>query len=227
MQMCVIRDLAVLAILSAPLLCRAQGIITTVAGNGQQAFSGDGGPAIKAGVNPFGVVADKTGNLYISDLVNFRVRKVNTAGIISTVAGCDPSVIACILAGLGDGGPATGAYIPVFNAVLDGAGNLFIADNGHNTIRKVTPKGILSTVAGGGLSLGDGGLATSAQLNGPLGLAIDAAGSIYIADVGNNRIRKVNTAESSPRSPATGPPTTRAMAARAPVPSLIARTSSL
>ena len=185
---------AALAALVAPLLCSGQGIITTVAGNGSSMYSGDGGPATSAGMNPYGVAVDGAGNIFIADLVNYRARKVNTSGIISTVAGCDPTTIACILAGLGDGGPATGAYVPLFDIAVDSAGSIYLADNGHASVRKVNSAGILSTVAGGGLKLGDAGPATSAKLVGPEGMVVDGAGNLYIADQLDNRVRKVDTA---------------------------------
>jgi len=177
-------------------MCSGQGVITTVAGNGTMPSSGDGGPATSAGMNPWGVAVDGSGNIYIAELANNRVRKVTPAGVISTVAGCGTLTIDCILAGIGDGGPATAPNIFVFNVAVDGAGNLYIADDGANRVRKVNTAGILSTVAGGGpgSALGDGGPATSAVLNGPNGMAVDGAGNLYFADSLNHRIRKVNTA---------------------------------
>jgi trimeric autotransporter adhesin len=167
------------------------GIIATAAGNGTEGFSGDGGPATSAQLNvPEGIAADGAGNLYIADYANARVRKVNPAGIITTVAGNG------MYGSSGDGGPATAAELsgPVGVAV-DGAGNLYIADINPGDIRKVSPAGIISTVAGGGTQgLGDGGPATGAQLNAPEGVAVDSAGNLYVADWGNERIRRVSAA---------------------------------
>jgi DNA-binding beta-propeller fold protein YncE len=165
------------------------GTISTVAGNGLWAFSGDGGPATSASLSwPDGVALDVAGNLYIADTANNRVRKVSPAGIITTVAGNGTGGFS------GDGGPATSAslYSP-YGMALDGAGNLYIADTGNNRIRKVSPSGTISTVAGSGISgfSADGEPATSALLNRPHGVALDTAGNLYIADTGNNRIRKV------------------------------------
>ena len=170
----------------------AAGVISTVAGAGSTGesgggFGGDGGPAVAARLNfPVGVAVDGSGNLYIADTDNDRIRKVDAAGVISTVAGGGYG---------GDGGPAVAAQLDwPFDVALDGAGNLYIADWLHNRIRKVDAAGVISTVAGGGSSLGDGGPATAAQLNFPEGVAPDGAGNLYIADTYNNRIRKVDAA---------------------------------
>ena len=166
------------------------GVISTVAGSGTAGFSGDGDPATEAQLNrPVGVAADGAGNLYIADRNNHRVRKVDSAGVISTVAGGSGLL-------LGDGGAATAArLISPEGVALDGAGNLYIADQGYDRIRKVDTAGEITTVAGGsGLLLGDGGAATAAQLNSPRAVAPDGSGNLYIADGGNNRIRKVDSA---------------------------------
>jgi uncharacterized protein (TIGR03437 family) len=174
----------------------ANGSITTVAGTGVAGFSGDGGPATTATLNsPSRVALDKAGNLYIADSDNFRVRKVALDGTITTVAGngsADSS---------GDGGPATSAAVDSpGDLALDTAGNLFISSGAFvgegrgNVIRKVTPGGLITTVAGNGTAgySGDGGPATNAALNAPEGLAIDNAGNLFIADQFNRRIRKVS-----------------------------------
>ena len=164
------------------------GIISTVAGSGRPGYSGDGGPAASAQLStPFGVAVDGSGNLYIADTGNDRIRKVDAStGNISTVAGVGTNGFS------GDGGAATSAQFsaPVGVAV-DGSGNLYIADSGGNSrIRKVTVStGNISTVAGGGASLGDGGAATSARLISPRDVAVDGSGNIYIPTGG--RIRKV------------------------------------
>jgi uncharacterized protein (TIGR03437 family) len=169
--------------------------MTTIAGNGTMTASGDGGPATSAGLDPFGIAVDSGGNVYIADLTNNRIRKITPAGIISTVAGCGmPPTTACILAGIGDGGPATSAYVFVSNVAVDTTGNLYFSDPGNNRIRKINTAGILSTVAGGGASLGDGVPATSAVINIPDGVVVDGAGNVYFSDFANNRVRKVNTA---------------------------------
>ena len=171
------------------------GIITTVAGNSPLHdfgdFSGDGGPATLAQFNhPNGVAVDIHGNIYIADQYNERIRKVTAStGIITTVAGNGEMGYS------GDGGPATEAEIQPSAIALDRQGNIFIAEDINNRIREIyIATGIITTVAGNGAEFGysgDGGLATSAELEAPHGVAIDSAGNIYIADYGNWCIRKV------------------------------------
>ena len=179
------------------------GIITTVAGNGQFTFSGDGGPAINASLKfPWGVATDSIGNFYIADTSNHRIRRVGADGIITTVAGNGTRTGSIDGEGgdpaddLGDDGPATSASLNRPSSVaLDAAGNLFIADRDNDRIRKVSTGGTITTVAGTGDPgfSGDGGPATSASLNGPPNLALDAVGNLYIADRNNHAIRKVGT----------------------------------
>jgi trimeric autotransporter adhesin len=165
------------------------GTITTVAGNGNGTFSGDGGPATSASLNwPTGVAVDSAGNLYIADDANHRIRKVS-GGTITTVAGSGSTGGTGGFSG--DGGPATSAELGSPYAVaVDSAGNIYIADATNNRIRKVSG-GTITTIAGGGAALGDGGPATSAQLSSPTDVVVDLSGNLYIADGGNNRIRKV------------------------------------
>jgi sugar lactone lactonase YvrE len=167
----------------------SNGVITTVAGNGTQGFSGDNGAATSAQLNePTGVAVDSAGNLYIADEGNNVIREVSN-GMIATVAGNGT------LGFSGDSGPATGAQLNGPTGVaVDSAGNLYIADPGNQRIRMVS-NGMIATVAGKGIPAGfsgDNGAATSAQLNWPTGVAVDAAGNLYIADEGNNVIRKVS-----------------------------------
>jgi hypothetical protein len=167
------------------------GIISSVAGNGIFGYSGDGGLATEAQIfRPEGVAVDSGGNLYISDNGNNRIRKITAAGIISTVAGNGTSGYS------GDEGLATEAQLDSPGSVeVDSAGNLYVADTQNHRIRKVTPAGIISTVAGNGSALynGDGMLATTAALFAS-DVAVDSAGNLYIADDGNHRIRKVTPA---------------------------------
>jgi len=170
------------------------GTITRVAGSveGGAGFSGDGGPATAAQLDqPDGVALDKAGNLYIADSGNNRIRKVDLAGIITTVAGSNQAGYS------GDGGQATSAKLNFPLGVrADSAGNLFIADSNNNVIRKVDLTGTITTVAGnfelGAGYTGDGGAATSAQLSFPNYVSVDAAGELFIADDNNGVIRRVD-----------------------------------
>ncbi len=207
-----------------------KGIITTVAGNGTLGFAGDGSAATAANLNqPSGVALDKQGNIYIADTSNGRIRKVSSAGTISTVAGNG------MVSYSGDGGPATGAQLNgPLGVAADNSGNLFIADSQNGVVRVVN-KGAIASVGGGTLVIprsvatdaagnayvadaqdnrvrrvgtdgtvttyagngtngfgGDGGPAANAQLNSPAAVAVDGAGNLYIADLGNLRIRKVS-----------------------------------
>jgi sugar lactone lactonase YvrE len=166
-------------------------IITTVAGNGISDHKGDGGPAINARLSyPWGVTVDTTGNIFIADTANMCIRKVDTNGIITTVAGN------VNLGYSGDGGLATSAELDQPPCVaVDATGNLFIADMDNNVIRKVDTNEVITTVVGNGGAgyTGDGILATNASLFGPRGVAVDASGNLFIADSGDNRIRKVDT----------------------------------
>ena len=170
------------------------GIITTVAGNGTQGFSGDNGLATNAELNqPQGVAVDASGNLYIADAINNRVRKVSAAtSIITTVAGKGTSGFS------GDNGIATDAELSGPSGVaLDSYGNLYIADQANNRVREVAGStGIITTVAGNGTAgySGDSGPATSGELNGPFAVELDTAGNLYIVDVLNNCVRKVSAA---------------------------------
>ncbi len=186
-------DLAV-AILNDKAISRvtAAGVVTTVAGNGSAGYSGDGGPAVGAEFGyPFGVAVDPSGNFYIADPNNHQVRKVGANGVITTVAGTG------IQGFSGDGGPAASAQLNSPGGVAtDSQGNLYIADSSNLRIRKVTPGGTITTVAGSsayGYS-GDGGPATAAGLKYPQGVAVDAAGRIYIADTYDHVVRRVGLA---------------------------------
>ena len=161
--------------------------IDTVAG-----FSGDGGPAEQARLwNPSGVAVDGSGNLFIADQDNQRIRRVDRTGTITTVAGTGRRGFS------GDGGPAEQAQLAFPSGVaVDGVGNLFIADRFNQRIRKVDRTGTITTVAGTGEEgfSGDGGPAEQARLASPFGVAVDGAGNLFIADFGNHRIRRVDRA---------------------------------
>ncbi len=179
-----------------------QGIITTVAGTGVRATTGDGGQAASAALNcPSGVALDSAGNLYISESGGNRIRKIRPDGVIITVAGNGQSGYS------GDGVQATNTSLSTPEGVaVDLNGNIFIPDRGNGRIRKVAPSGIITTVAGGGGSLGDGGPATSAGVNDPWDVVVDAAGNLYIADAGNRRLRRVSAGGTITTVAGTGQP---------------------
>ena len=165
-------------------------MIRTVVGNGTPVFAGDGGPAINASLtSPVDVAVDAAGSLFIADGNNFRIRQVTSDGTIRTFAGTESSDA------LGDKIPARDAHLfDPFAVALDAAGNLYVADTRHDRIRRVSADGVIEIVAGNensGFS-GDGGPATKASLNFPAGLAADALGNLYIADTGNNRVRRLS-----------------------------------
>jgi sugar lactone lactonase YvrE len=161
----------------------SNGTITSIAGDGTGGFSGDGGPAISAQLlDPLDIALDIAGNLYIADWGNRRVREV-AGGTITTIAGSGSA--------LGDNGPATSAQTNPHAIAVDAAGNVYIADLDNKRIRKIS-NGVITTVVGNGTqgSTGDGGPATTSQLNDPVDVAVDSVGTIYIAESGA-RIRKV------------------------------------
>ncbi len=167
------------------------GLISTIAGNGQLGSSGDGGLAVNASLNgPSGVAVDAVGNVYFSDTNNHRIRKVDTAGILTTVAGTGVRGYG------GDGGTARQAQLNLPGGIaLDKNGNLLIADTGNHRVRYVNlSTGIITTVAGNGYGAGgDGGPAIQAQLNAPVSVAADSAGNFYLTDTGNFQVRKVSS----------------------------------
>ena len=168
----------------------SNGIASAFAGSGAIGFSGDGGPATQAALNnPAGLAVDSSGNVYIADSTNNRIRMVSPDGIITTVAGSAVSTYT------GDNGPATSAGLQFPLAVsLDPSGNMYIADTSHSVIRMVNPAGIISTFAGVGSAAtgGDKGPANQAPLNQPAGVLADAHGNVYISDSGNDTVRVVS-----------------------------------
>ena len=175
------------------------GIITTIAGTGEEGDGGDGGPATSAQLHaPGGIAVDTHGNLYISDRGNHKIRKIDASGIITTFAGTGDRGDVDKDGDVGDGGPATSAQLFFPDGIaVHPDGSLYIADSYNNRIRKVDRGGIITTIAGLGVRSfsGDDGPATEAHLGRPSGLEIDGEGNIYISDLyDRNRIRKIDTA---------------------------------
>lgn len=169
----------------------ATGVISTVAGTGTQGYSGDGGPATEAELGRVQELAfDSQGNLYFVDNTSSTIRRIDTEGVITTVAGTGT-------AGLSpDGTPATeAAFSYLFGLAFDSVGTLYFSDGNNHLVRKIEPDGTLTTVAGTGKvgESGDGGPATEAQLAFPRGLFIDTVGNLYIGTHGGSRIRMVDT----------------------------------
>ena len=180
----------------------ANGIITTVAGNGTNGYSGDGGAATNAELFYPSVALDAIGDLFITDAGNNVIREVKTNGIITTVAGNGYGAGIGLGGYSGDGGAATNAELfSPNNTAVDAGGNLFIADTGNQVVREVKTNGIITTVAGNGFGAGtryggysgDGGEATNAELYAPLDVVVDPTGNLFIADAGNNVIREMQT----------------------------------
>ena len=173
----------------------ADGSAAVIAGTGVPGFSGDGGPATAAQVNgPSGVTLDSGGNIYLADTVNHRVRRIAPDGTISTFAGTGVAGFS------GDGGPATAARLQSpAETVIDAAGNVYIADYNNRRVRVVSPGGVISTIAGNGVfdlspiypQAGDGGPALNAVFDTASSAAFGPSGDLYVADMGNNRIRKI------------------------------------
>jgi uncharacterized repeat protein (TIGR02543 family) len=166
------------------------GVISTIAGTGVAGYSGDGGAATSAQIQyPYRITLDTSGNIYFSSTANHVVRKIDTSGMISTIAGTGTSGYS------GDEGVATAVMLKFPNGIaLDSDGNLYIADYTNKRIRKVDSSGMMTTIAGTGSSVdsGDGGPAISAGLNFPSGIAVDSDDSIYIAETNGRRIRKID-----------------------------------
>jgi sugar lactone lactonase YvrE len=168
------------------------GIITTIVNSGgTSGFSGDGGPATAAQTGfPDGLTYDMSGNLYFADATNCRVRKVDPSGVINTIAGGTVCWVG------GDGGPASASTLQgPSDVVVDGSGNIFIADEGANRVRKINTSGIITTISGSAVLgyTGDGGPSSAAKLYYPHALCTDASGNVYLTDQYNNVVRKINS----------------------------------
>jgi subtilisin family serine protease/sugar lactone lactonase YvrE len=167
------------------------GAISTIAGGGTAAFSGDGGPAVDALLqSPEGLAVDLSGNLYVADAGNARVRRIDVSGTITTIAGNGS------LDSSGDGGPAFEAGLVPSAVAVDSADNVYVAESDSRRVRRIDSRGLIWPFLGDGHvggSNGDGGPALSARLGVPVGVAVDAEGNVYVADASDNRVRKVTT----------------------------------
>ena len=166
------------------------GVIATVAGTGQSGFNGDGGPAVQAQLDtPYGVAVDKAGNVFVADTFNHRIRRVDSSGAITTIAGNGERGFG------GDGGPAVEAQLNEPRGVaVDAGGAVYFSDEGNDRIRRVDPSGSIATVAGtegNGFNL-ESGPADQAQMDNPEGVAVDVLGNVYFADTFNERVRMLS-----------------------------------
>jgi streptogramin lyase len=159
------------------------GTVSTFAGSGASGLAN--GMADTSSFNsPLGVAVDGSGNVYVADYGNDLIRKITPAGTVSTLAGSGAT-------GADDGNPADATFDLPEGVAVDAADNVYVADNGNNLIRKITPAGVVSTLAGSGMAGSSNGTGTAASFNSPFGIAVDAAGNVYVADSGNNLIRKI------------------------------------
>jgi sugar lactone lactonase YvrE len=159
------------------------GVVSTLAGSGSPG-SADGLGSAASFYNPFGVAVDGVGNVYVADTNNYAIRKVTPAGLVSTLAGSG-------FPGSADGTGSAASFGNPYGVAVDGVGNVYVADYSNNTIRKVTPGGVVTTLAGSGAPGSVDATGTSASFDRPAGVAVDGSGTIYVADSNNHKIRKV------------------------------------
>ena len=167
------------------------GAVSTFAGSGAYGLA-DGDGATAQFYAPTGIAIDASDNVYVADYGNHRIRKITPAGIVSTIAGSGGT-------GQNNGGFADGTGITArfnypYGVTVDALGNVYVADNGNHCIRKITPAGVVSTLAGSGIGGFADGTGAEAQFNLPIGITHDASGNLYVGDSGNNRIRRITPA---------------------------------
>jgi streptogramin lyase len=161
------------------------GLVSTFAGTGVAGAAN--GPDTATFNSPLGVALDGTGNVYVADYENNLIRKITPAGVVSTLAGTGA-------AGADDGAGTVATFNLPESLTVDAAGNVYVVDNGNNLIRKITPSGVVSTLAGNGQVGSANGTGTAASFHSPFGIAIDGSGNLYITDAGNNQVRKISPA---------------------------------
>jgi hypothetical protein len=167
----------------------AAGVVTTLAGLAGSNGSDDGTGSDARFVLPFAVAVDSAGNVYVADTYNYTIRKITPVGVVTTLAGLVSSI------GSADGTGSDARFNSPSGPAVDGAGNVYVADTYNHTIRKITPAGVVTTLAGQALSSGSAdGTGGDARFDFPLGLAVDGAGNVYVADTNNNTIRKITPA---------------------------------
>jgi serine/threonine-protein kinase len=159
------------------------GVVSTFAGSSVAGFANGTGTA--ASFSPLtGLALDVSGNVYVADYGNHSIRKITPAGVVSTLAGSGSQ-------GSSDGTGTAASFNYPTRVVVDGSGNVYVADRTNNLIRKITPTGVVITLAGSGSVGSANGMGIAASFNGPSGVAIDGSGNLYVADTYNNRIRKI------------------------------------
>ena len=160
------------------------GVVSTLAGSGVLGATNGIGTAASFN-SPYGVAVDATGNVYVADAVNGLIRKISPAGVVGTLAGSS-------VQGATNGTGTAASFFHPWGVAVDATGNVYVADNGNNLIRKISPAGVVSTLAGSGVQGNINGMGTAASFSSPQGVAVDAAGNVYVGDQGSNLIRKIS-----------------------------------
>jgi sugar lactone lactonase YvrE len=158
------------------------GVVTTLAGSVTNGFADGTGAAAKFNF-PESIAVDSTGNVYVADRGNHRIRKITPSGVVTTLAGSTQ--------GFADGTGAAAQFSILYGIAVDSTGNVYVGDYGNNRIRKISPSGVVTTIAGTGVAGYLDGTGAAAQFNSPAGVAVDSAGNVYVADGSNHRIRKI------------------------------------